>query len=159
MHTATEDTKYMRMAVEKAREGVLKEQTPFGAVIVIEDRVLACEHNTVWKDCDITAHGEITAIRKACKGLKTVDLTGATLYATCEPCLMCFGAIHWAGISRLVFGCRIRDAKRVGFSELAVSNARLKSLGKSPVKITGGVLREECIDVMRFWEERGGSPY
>ncbi|HCN18691.1 MAG: tRNA-specific adenosine deaminase [Planctomycetes bacterium GWA2_50_13] len=149
----------MRMAVEKAREGMLKGQTPFGAIIVKKGQVLVCEHNTVWKDCDITAHAEMRAVRRACRKLNTIDLTGATLYSTCEPCPMCLGAIHWAGVSRVVFGCRIRDAKKMGFSELTVSAARLKSLGNSPVKVTGGVLREECIDVMKLWEKLGGRPY
>lgn len=155
----TIDIKYMRMAVEKAREGVSKGQTPFGAIIVKKGQVLVCEHNTVWKDCDITAHAEMRAVRRACRKLNTIDLTGATLYSTCEPCPMCLGAIHWAGVSRVVFGCRIRDAKKMGFSELTVSAARLKSLGNSPVKVTGGVLREECIDVMKLWEKLGGRPY
>ncbi|MEK7368973.1 MAG: nucleoside deaminase [Planctomycetota bacterium] len=155
----TIDIKYMRMAVEKAREGVSKGQTPFGAVIVKKGRVLVCEHNTVWKDCDITAHAEMMAVRRACRKLNIIDLTGATLYSTCEPCPMCLGAIHWAGVSRVVFGCRIRDAKKMGFSELTVSAARLKSLGNSPIKVTGGVLREECIDVMKLWEKLGGRPY
>ena len=149
----------MRMAVEKAREGMLKGQTPFGAIIVKKGQVLVCEHNTVWKDCDITAHAEMRAVRRACRKLNTIDLTGATLYSTCEPCPMCLGAIHWAGVSMVVFGCRIRDAKKMGFSELTVSAARLKSLGNSPVKVTGGVLREECIDVMKLWEKLGGRPY
>ncbi|HHT9132474.1 MAG TPA: nucleoside deaminase [Candidatus Tripitaka californicus] len=160
------DIKYMRMAIEKAREGVLKGQTPFGAVIVRsgratpgKERVLACEHNKVWKDCDITAHAEITAIRKACKELNTVDLSGSILYTTCEPCPMCLGAIHWAGISRVVFGCRIRDAKKLGFSELTVSARRLSSLGGSPVKVVAGILRGECLEVMKLWQRLGGRPY
>ncbi len=153
------DLKYMRMAVEKAREGVLEGQSPFGAVIVRKGRVLACVHNTVWKEADITAHAEMVAIREACKVLNNVDLSGATLYTTCEPCPMCFGAIHWAGVSRVVFGCRTREAKEFGFSELMVTANRLKTLGKSPVLIEGGVLREECLEVMRLWQKLGGKPY
>lgn len=149
----------MRMAIDRAIKGVLKGQTPFGAIIVKKGQVLVCEHNTVWKDCDITAHAEMRAVRRACRKLNTIDLTGSTLYSTCEPCPMCLGAVHWAGVSRVVFGCRIRDAKKMGFSELTVSAARLKSLGNSPVKVTGGVLREECIDVMKLWEKLGGRPY
>lgn len=149
----------MRMAVEKAREGVLKGQTPFGAVITGKGDVLACEHNKVWKDNDITAHAEIVVIREACKRLNTIDLSGCTLYTTCEPCTMCFGAIHWARVSRVVFGCRIKDAKKYGFSELTVSSRRLKSLGNSRIKVEGGVLREECLELMKFWEGLGGKPY
>ncbi|HHT9119386.1 MAG TPA: nucleoside deaminase [Candidatus Hypogeohydataceae bacterium YC41] len=151
--------KYMRLAIEKAREGVLQGQSPFGAVIVKKRKIIASVHNKVWKDCDITAHAEITAIREACKKLNTVDLSVCTIYTTCEPCPMCFGAIHWARISMVVFGCKISDAKEIGFSELTVSARRLKSLGKSHVAVVGGLLREECLEVMELWKELGGRPY
>ncbi len=155
----TKDIEYMKMAVEKAREGVLEGQTPFGAVFVWNGKVLACVHNKVWKDNDITAHAEITAIREACKALNTVDLSGSTLYTTCEPCPMCFSAMHWAKVSRVVFGCKIKDAKKMGFSELSVSARRLRTLGKSRIKLVGGVLKAECLGVMEFWQQSGGRPY
>jgi tRNA(Arg) A34 adenosine deaminase TadA len=155
----TDDVRYMRMAVEVAREGVLKGQTPFGAVIVRRGEVLAREHNQVWETRDITAHAEMVAIREACRRLETIDLSGCTLFSTCEPCPMCFGAIHWARVSRVVYGCRIKDAKRLGFSELTVSVKRLKSLGNSRIKVKGGMLREECLGVMEFWKGLGGRAY
>lgn len=155
----TKDLEYMGMAVEKAREGVLKGQAPFGAVIVRKGVVLACVHNRVWKDRDITAHAEVTAVRQACKRLNSIDLSGSTLYTTCEPCPMCLGAIHWARVSRVVFGCRIKDAKGMGFSELIVSARRLKNFGKSGIKLEGGVLRGECLEVMKLWQGLGGRTY
>jgi tRNA(Arg) A34 adenosine deaminase TadA len=159
MRLPSADVRYTKMAIAKARQGALKGQSPFGAVIVRKGEVLACEHNKVWKVCDITAHAEITAIRAACKKVGAIDLTGSTIYTTCEPCPMCFGAIHWARISRVVFGCSIKDAKEVGFCELTISAKRLRSMGKSPVTVTGGILKEECIDVLRLWKELGGKPY
>ncbi len=144
----------MRRAIEKAREGIARGQTPFGACIVRDGRVVACEHNVVWATTDITAHGEVNAIRAACKTLNTIDLSGCTIYSTCEPCPMCFSAIHWAKISTIVFGAGIADAKAAGFSELEVRNVTLKELGKSPVKIVPDYLREECTALFREWTAR-----
>ncbi|MBU4333811.1 MAG: nucleoside deaminase, partial [Candidatus Omnitrophica bacterium] len=70
----------MQMAMEKAREGVQKGQTPFGACIVKDNKVLSCVHNTVWKTTDITAHAEVQAIRKACKEINSIDLSGSIIY-------------------------------------------------------------------------------
>ena len=131
------DENFMRLAIQKAKEGVKNRQTPFGACIVKNGKVIACVHNVVWKTTDITAHAEIHAIRKACKRLKTINLSGCTIYSTCEPCPMCFSAIHWARISKVVYGVGIKDAAKIGFNELAIPDRKLKELGKSPVKITG----------------------
>lgn len=137
--------KFMRLAMEKAREGIRRGQTPFGACIVKNDRVVACEHNVVWKSTDITAHAEVHAIRKACEKLKTIDLQGCEIYSTCEPCPMCFSAIHWARISTIYYGATIADAKVLGFNELSLSNRRIKTLAKSPLVIRGPFMRSECL--------------
>jgi len=149
-----QDLKFMRLAIEKAKVGIKKGQTPFGVCIVKNNKVIACNHNIVWKDNDITAHAEIAAIRCACKSLKRIDLSGCTLYSTCEPCPMCFSACHWARISRVVFGSGIKDAQDFGFNELAVSNLKLKKLGKSKIKITPGLLARENIALFKFWQKQ-----
>ncbi len=150
----TPDEQFMRMAVEKALEGVEQGQTPFGACIVRGGEVVACEHNTVWAQTDITAHAEVTAIRRACLSLGTIDLSGCTIYSTCEPCPMCFSAIHWARIERIVYGASIADAHQAGFNELWISNQQMKHLGRSPVKVESGVLLSACLEVFRRWNER-----
>jgi guanine deaminase len=101
----------------------------------------------VWKTTDITMHAEMHAIRVACKKLKTIDLSGCTIYSTTEPCPMCFSAIHWAKIDKIVFGCRIVDAQKAGFNELTISNKKMKKEGKSKVKVVGDFLREENLKV------------
>lgn len=149
-----QDLKFMRLAIEKARQGIRKGQTPFGACIVKNDKVIACNHNVVWKNTDITAHAEITAIRSACKALEAIDLSGCTIYSTCEPCQMCFSACHWARISRIVFGCVIKDARNFGFNEMAVSNLKLKKLIKSKIKITSRLAVKENIALFKFWQNQ-----
>ena len=136
--------RFMELAIAKAREGMRRGQAPFAACIAKGGRIVSCEHNSVWKDTDITAHAEINAIRLACRRLGTIDLSGCEIYCTCEPCPMCFSAIHWAGMGRAFYGARIADAKKCGFGELEIPSKRMRQLGKSRMKITGGVLDGEC---------------
>ena len=144
----------MRQAITKALQGVGSGQTPFGACIVKDGRTIALAHNVVWATTDITAHAEVNAIRQACQALDTVDLSGCVLYSTCEPCPMCFSAIHWAGISRIFYGNTISDAQGLGFGELTISNAEMKRLGGSKVEITPEFLKEECQQVFNIWLSR-----
>ncbi|HKX11675.1 MAG TPA: nucleoside deaminase [bacterium] len=149
-----DDAAYMRLAIAKAQEGIEQGQTPFGACIVREGQVLACSHNEVWATHDITAHAEIQALRTACAKLKAVDLSGATIYCTCEPCPMCFGAIHWAKIQRIVYGAGIADAEEFGFNELPISNETLKEISGSATRIDGGLMKEENRELFRLWSKR-----
>ncbi len=148
------DAELMRMAIRKAEEGIAAGQTPFGACIARNGEIIACEHNRVWKTTDSTAHAEIVAIRAACRKLGAVDLSGCAIYSTTEPCPMCFSAIHWAKISRVVYGTGIEDARRAGFSELGISNKEMKRLGGSPVRIEGGLLLEEARALFDRWKSR-----
>ena len=140
-----------------SREGIKKGQAPFGACIVKNGKVIACSHNIVWESLDITAHAEINAIRTTCKKLKSVDLSGCTIYSTCEPCPMCFSACHWGRISRIVFGARIKDARDFGFNELSISNLKMKQLGSSKIKVDAGVLAKENQELFSFWQKQPGS--
>lgn len=144
----------MRLAIKKAEEGVKKGQSPFGACVVKNGKVISCAHNIVWKNTDITAHAEIRAIRDACRRLKTIDLSGCVIYSTCEPCPMCFSACHWAGLSKIVYGARIEDAEKIGFRELKISNKRMKKIGHSRMAISQGFLREESLALLRLWSKR-----
>ena len=149
----------MRLAIAAAKRGVRAGQTPFGSVIVKNGRVVCAEHNRVWLTTDSTAHAEVTAIRVACRKLKTIDLSGCTLYSTCEPCPMCFSAIHWAKIDAIYFGTTIADAKSLGFSELTVSDRTLKRIGKSPVRITSGLLRRDNLALFKYFASRPGRRF
>ncbi len=143
----------MQLAIDKAKQGIRKGQTPFGACIVKGNKVISCEHNVVWKKVDITMHAEMHAIRKACKSLDTIDLSGCTIYSTTEPCPMCFSAIHWAGIDKIIYGSGITDAKEAGFNELTISNKQMKTLGKSKVKIKKGFMKDECDKLFGLWKK------
>lgn len=147
------DPAFMAMAIAKAKEGIVSGQTPFGACLVRGHEVVACEHNEVWRTTDITAHAEINVIRSACRKLGVIHLENCVLYSTCEPCPMCFSAIHWARISCVVYGAAIADAQAAGFNELAISNEELKTAGKSLFDIVGHFLRDENVALFRAWKE------
>jgi tRNA(Arg) A34 adenosine deaminase TadA len=145
----------MRLAIEKTREGIAARQSPFGAIIVKDGTVVAATHNTVWRDTDPTAHAEVNCLRRAALTLRSIDLKGCTMYSTCEPCPMCLAAIHWAKLDRVVFGATIDDAASAGFAELHVAAAKLAEMGRSPLKVEGGLLRAECAALFEEWKKAG----
>lgn len=136
---------FMKKAVEEAQTGIRSGHGgPFGCVIVKDGKVIGKGHNEVVKMNDPTCHGEIMAIRDACKASGSFDLTGCELYTTAEPCPMCRGAILWANIEKVYYGCSISDTDSIGFrdkvfySESAYTSQELD--------------REECLEV--FMEYR-----
>jgi guanine deaminase len=149
------DQDFMTLAIAKTREGIAAGQSPFGAVIVRDGAVVAATHNTVWKTCDPTAHAEVNCIRSAAQALAAIDLSGCVMYSTCEPCPMCLAAIHWSKIDRVVFGATIADAAEAGFHELYVDARVLAEMGRSPLQVESGLLREECAGLFARWREAG----
>ena len=112
------NSKFMRMAIEEARKGILADHGgPFGTVIVKDGEVIASDHNRVLSNNDASAHGEISAIRAAGQKLGTYDLSGCTLYTTGEPCHMCLCACMWANIDKIYYGCTIEDNGIIGFRD------------------------------------------
>ena len=109
---------YMKLALDEAYEGINNgDGGPFGAVIVKDGKVIGKGHNKVIKNADPTCHGEMEAIRDACKNLGTFDLSGSIIYTTGEPCPMCLGAIMWANIDKVYYGCDVKDTERIGFRD------------------------------------------
>jgi len=143
------DERFMHLAIEEARRAIAAGQSPFAAVITRGTDLIISAHNLVLATLDSTAHAEVTAIRLACKKLDTIDLSGCTIYSTTEPCPMCFSAIHWARISRIVYGTTIADAAAAGFSELPITNAQMCHLGHSKLLLTPELLRDHCLPLFR----------
>src|SRR4051812_45925077 len=96
---------FMRQALREAEEAFLKDEVPVGAVVVINNKVIARGHNQVELLNDSTAHAEILALTSAYNSLGSKYLPDATLYVTVEPCLMCCGAMYWGKIGKIVYGC------------------------------------------------------
>lgn len=117
MSARTEDSAHLAEAIRLAEENVRSGGGPFGAVIVREGVVIARGTNRVTADRDPTAHAEIVAIRAACCLLDDFQLSGCTIYSSCEPCPMCLGAIHWARPEAIVWAAGREDAARAGFDD------------------------------------------
>jgi len=153
---AAADARFMREAIEIAHLGVRAGQSPFGACVVRDGRVIARAHNTVLRDSDPSAHAEINAVRAACAALGSHDLSGCIVYATGEPCPMCLGCCYWAHVPRIVFGSSLADSEAIGFGELPYAPATLLSGAARPLLVEGGVLRDECLGIFKAWQARGG---
>lgn len=132
--------KFMKIAIEEAMTGIRAGHGgPFGCVIVRDGKVVGQGHNEVVKRKDPTCHGEVMAIRDACKKLGRYDLSGCELYTTAEPCPMCAGAIMWANIAKVYYGCNIADTDSIGFRD--------KQFYEAPEDISEELDREECLKV------------
>ncbi|MBD3426483.1 MAG: nucleoside deaminase [Candidatus Omnitrophica bacterium] len=143
----------MELAIKQARKGASEGHGgPFGAVIVKDDKIISSAHNSVLRDNDPTRHAEIRAISMASEELGSYDLSGCSIYVTTEPCPMCFSAIHWARIDRVVYGTRIEDVKKLGFNEMTISACWMKEEGASKVEIEPSFMRDECVALLKFWE-------
>ena len=129
------EERFMRLAIEKAREGIAKGQEPYGACVVKDGEVVSVAHNTALADPDVTAHAEMNAIRLACMNLNTIDLTGCEIYATFKPCRMCQEACIRANISEIYYGVGPEDT---GSTPIEPS-----------IKIKAGFLRDECLKMLQ----------
>jgi tRNA(Arg) A34 adenosine deaminase TadA len=152
------DEDFMRLAIQAAWQGVENGEMPFGACIMRNEQVISVAHNSANANMDTTAHAEVQAIREASRRLKTLELTGCTIYSTCEPCPMCFTACVWAKVGKIVFACQIEDAERTGIRQVPISSARMNQLGQSSVELVGDVLREESLKLFEAWHRGETRP-
>ncbi|TAE38572.1 MAG: nucleoside deaminase [Sphingobacteriales bacterium] len=145
--------KFMQIAIALSENNVKNGLGgPFGAVITKDGVLIAQSANTVVPSNDPTAHAEIAAIRLACTALKTFDLTGCTIYTSCEPCPMCLGAIYWAHIDTMYYANSKDDAAKIGFDDafiyaeidLKLENRKLQSTR---------LLAQEALSVFTLWEK------
>jgi guanine deaminase len=143
---------FMEAAIQEAYRGCSRgDGGPFGAVIVSKGKIVARGHNEVLRRGEPTRHAEMCAIARGARFFRSHLFLGSEIYSTTEPCVMCFAAIHWARIRRVYYGTTVREVNDLGFNELTISNRRLKKLGRSPVEIVPGFLREECQDLLDYW--------
>ena len=149
-----EDMFFIEMAADLAREGVAQnEGGPFGCVIVKDGHVIGRGNNKVISTHDPTAHAEIVAIRDACRHLNSHQLSGCTIYTSCEPCPMCLGAIYWARPDRIVYACTREDAASINFDDDFIYKEISTALDqrKIPTQQCG---QEIGLEVFRLWSEK-----
>jgi len=147
------DEDYMRAALDRARRARERGEVPVGSVVVIDDAIVGDGFNQPIAAHDPTAHAEIEAMRQAARRIGNYRLGGATLYVTIEPCQMCVGAMVHARIARLVYGA---PEPKAGAIESAMRAHEHPSLNHR-IAVTGGVLADECRELMQlFFEKRRG---
>jgi guanine deaminase len=133
----------LREAIEMGVEAAAGEAGPFGALVAVEGgRVVGRGTNRVVREGDPTLHAEVVAIREACRTLGSHDLSGTVLYASCEPCPMCFGAAYWARVDRIVHAASRADASAAGFDDAAI-HADVARLPDERELVTVQLLAEE----------------
>lgn len=143
----------MREAIRLADESVANGGGPFGAVIVKDGEIIAATSNRVTLDNDPTAHAEVNCIRMACKRLGTFDLSGCTIYTSCEPCPMCLGAIYWARIDRIFYGNNRQDAADIGFDDDFIYQELTRPMDNRSTPIIP-ILQDEALHSFRLWTEK-----
>jgi tRNA(adenine34) deaminase len=142
------DEQYMRLALAEAQKAYDAQEVPVGAIIVMNNRVIARAHNQVELLNDSTAHAEILALTSAFDFLSSKYLPEAILYVTVEPCLMCSGALYWSKIGKIVFGTE--DDKN-GYRKCCGTNSPFHP----KTTLIGGVLKDECAQLMKdFFKAR-----
>lgn len=147
------DKEFMREAIRLANDSVRKGGGPFGAVIVKDGKIVAGSSNRVTIDLDPTAHAEVNTIRQACRELGTFDLSGCTIYTSCEPCPMCLGAIYWAHIDRIFYGNTRKDARDINFADDFIYEELDRPLSNRAVPIIP-LLRDETLESFRLWSKK-----
>jgi tRNA(adenine34) deaminase len=132
---------WMRIALQEAKQG----DYPYGAVLVKDDQLIAKAYNTTLQDSDPSAHAEINVIRQHTQKLKSPSLAGYSLYTTGEPCPMCAAACVWAGVSEIIFAVSIQDILHAKQVQINIACDEVIAKGVVPIKITKGILRDECL--------------
>ena len=149
----TEKNLYMMRAIELSIESAKSKGGPFGCVIVKNNKIIAEGSNKVTMNNDPTAHGEIVAIREACKKLNTFNLSGCDLYSSCEPCPMCLSAIYWSRIENIFYANTRTDAKSIDFDDSFIYSEINKDLENRKIKMYQ-MHRDEALEAFKIWEKK-----
>ena len=133
--------KFMALALAEAKKG----DSPYGAVIVKDNEVVAKAYNTVIRDSDPSAHAEMNAIRDLTTKNNSPSLAGYTMYASGEPCAMCAAACIWAGIDEIIIGASVEDLININQSQIHLSCEEIIAKSSKKIKVTKGILQQESL--------------
>ena len=145
--------KYMQRSIELSIESVNNGGGPFGSVIVKNNKIIAEGSNKVTSTNDPTAHGEIVAIRHACKSLNNFNLSGCELYSTCEPCPMCLSAIFWARIDKIYYANTREDARKIDFDDSSIYLELQKNINERKIPMIQ-IMRNEALSAFELWDKK-----
>ena len=145
--------KFMLRAIALSIESVKTGGGPFGSIIVKDDEIISEGFNKVTSTNDPTAHGEIVAIRDACKKLNNFNLKGSELYSTCEPCPMCLSAIYWARIDKISYANTREDARKIDFDDSLIYSEFKKNINERKIPMIQ-MMRNEALKVFELWDKK-----
>ena len=142
------DEYFMMLALKEARLAYDEDEIPIGAVVVMNDRVIARGHNMTEKLNDPTAHAEMIALTSAFNALGSKYLPDATIYITIEPCLMCSGALYWSKIKRVIYGS---EDQKNGYKKTVNGNWPFHP----KTELIHGILKDDCVKLMKdFFKDK-----
>ena len=144
---------FMKRAIELSVKSVNNGGGPFGCVIVKDEKIISEGSNKVTSSNDPTAHGEIVAIREACKNINNFSLNGCELYSTCEPCPMCLAAIYWARIDKIYYANTRKDAQKIGFDDSLIYSEFQKNIDKRKIPMIQ-MMRNEALKAFEMWDKK-----
>ena len=145
--------KFMLRAIVLSIESVNAGGGPFGSVIVRDNKIISEGFNKVTSTNDPTAHGEIVAIREACKNLKVFNLNGCELYSTCEPCPMCLSSIYWAHIDKIYYANTRDDAQKIDFDDSLIYSELKKNIKRRKIPMVQ-MMRDEALKAFELWDKK-----
>ena len=148
-----DNKKFMAKAIELSINNANTIGGPFGSVIVKDNKIIAEGSNKVTFLNDPTAHGEVVAIREACKKLKTFDLSGCEIYTSCEPCPMCLSAIYWSRLDKIYYANTREDAKNIDFDDSFIYLEIPKKISDRKIKMTQ-MLRDDALKAFEIWDKK-----
>ena len=143
----------MERAIELSIQSVNNGGGPFSSIIVRGEKIIAEGSNKVTLSNDPTAHGEIVAIREACKKLNNFNLSGCELYSTCEPCPMCLSAIYWSRINKIYYANTREDARKIDFDDSFIYSELQKNINKRKITMTQ-IMRNEALKAFELWNKK-----
>ena len=143
----------MKRAIELSIESVNKGGGPFGSVIIKDNKIISEGYNKVTTNNDPTAHGEIVAIREACKKLKNFNLSDCELYSTCEPCPMCLSAIYWSRINKIYYANTREDARKIDFDDSSIYSELQKNIKERKILMIQ-MMRNEAMKAFELWDKK-----
>ena len=144
-------SKFMERAIELSIQSVKSGGGPFGSVIVKNNKIISEGMNRVTKSNDPTAHGEIVAIRNACKNLGNFSLKGCELYTSCEPCPLCLSAIYWSRIDKVYYANTRNDAQKIDFDDSFIYSEIMKKIEQRKIPMKQQ-LRDKALEAFRLWQ-------
>ncbi len=144
---------FMKRAIELSIESVNKGGGPFGSVIIKDNKIISEGYNKVTTNNDPTAHGEIVAIREACKKLKNFNLSDCELYSTCEPCPMCLSAIYWSRINKIYYANTREDARKIDFDDSLIYLELQKNINERKIPMIQ-MMRNEALKAFELWDKK-----